>query len=222
MLEAVIGFAIFIAIIFSFVFGLHTLVFISQKPEVVRSRFAAFAEANGWRNIRRGRFMHASDLTGMWNGLVVRLEYFPRERVLPLYMRLHVGLRNAPKLDLARASDSSFLGRVFGSLQASLQVGELKLSMNFDELSLVQRLIAEPAVVAALHENLLESMDGLRIDRKGLIVTRVLDGKETFAAFGTPFDSRKDFRFDVQVLDGVIAQAWRLASSTVAAIRRSE
>jgi hypothetical protein len=183
------------AVAFAAVAVIVILILASRTTSGVRERLRDLATSAGWSDLVDVSFL-GSGVKGMWRSFPVQLVYYARQKSVPRRFILKVRAQADSRFIVKRMFRGFFSNRPltwFGPPLIDVrQSAAAELWVRGDEGTLAERIFSDPKLTALISENLVARFDEIRIDRRGLRVTRALDERPVKEKYGLPLFFKAD------------------------------
>ena len=203
------------------VFGIVVVVVIliavvaSRSMTAIRELLRSLATSAGWTDLRNV-FMAGAGVKGTWRSFPVALSYMGRQKSVPQRLILKVGARSDSRLIIKRRFTGLFGNRPltwFGPPLIELKHSSAEeLWVRADEPMLAERLFGDSSLAASMWTNLVARFDEIRVDKRGLRLTRALDDRLVKEKYGM---ARFAFRPDPEKLEPIAREELALAEALV-------
>ncbi|HSP17271.1 MAG TPA: hypothetical protein VLV78_21185 [Thermoanaerobaculia bacterium] len=182
--------AVFVGIAAAAVIAIVVVVITSRRSSSIRQLLAALASAAGWSDLRTV-FVAAAGVKGRWRSYPVQLSWHPRQKGVPQRVILKVGARTDARLIVKRKFTGFLSNRpltFFGPpVVEAHQPAAAELWVRSDEAALVERLFSDANLARSISENLVARFDEIKVDRRGLKITRAIDDRIVRTRYGIAF-----------------------------------
>ncbi len=207
--------AVFIGIALAAVIAIVAVASLSRRAKAIRQILTGLATSAGWSGLRNA-FFAAAGVKGIWRSFPVSLSYHSRQKSTPERLVLKVRARTDGRLIVKRKFEGFFSNRPvtwFGPPVIELhQPAAAELWIRSDQPALAERLLGDSDLARRLVENLLARFDEVKIDRRGLKITRALDERPVRMKYGIGTFSMK---FDPARYEAIAREELALAEALV-------
>ena len=205
-----------IGLVWTAVVGIFTIVvvhFVRKHIAAIRDVLGRVVSAAGWSEVR-STFLGAAGVKGMWQSFPVRLRYHQRQKSIPERLVLTVRAQTDARLIVRRKLPGLFSNRRwFGPPVIEMRQREAAdLWVQGDQPTLAERLFSDAEMVQKIVANLLASQDEIRIDNRGLKITRALDEVPPRIRFGLGL---RGFKFDANRYETIAREELALVEALV-------
>ncbi|HEY3057149.1 MAG TPA: hypothetical protein VGK31_14580 [Thermoanaerobaculia bacterium] len=199
----------------AFVVVVIVFVAISRRTGAIGVMLRELAASAGWTNVQK-LFMSPAGVKGTWRSFPVELSYHLRQKGVPQRLILKVRAQTDSRLMVKRRFTGFFSNRPltwFGPpLIEVRQPAAAEFWIRGDEAALAERLFGDSAVASVMYTNLVARFDEIRLDRRGLRITRALDDHLVTAKYAMP---RFAVRLDVTKFEPIAREELALAEALV-------
>lgn len=201
-----IGIAVFAAFVIFIVFALR------RHVGTVRDLLRSLAASAGWTDLRNA-FFAAAGVKGLWRLFPAQLSYHARQKGVPQRMILTVTAQTDTSLIVKRRFTGVFANKPlawFGPPIIELHQPGAEGFWVRGDVMLADRFFGDASLASKISENLVARFDEIRIDRKGLRITRALDDRLVRQKFGLAAFS---MRFDAAQFEPIAREELALAEA---------
>lgn len=202
----------------AFVAFLAVLALVARQSSTLHKRLLPLVTSFGWEGPRRVWWWYGS-MRGLWHGMTVELQHMGRYKGVPERLLLTVKSASPARVKIKRRT-GGFLSKpitLFGPpLVEPMNLADReRYWIRSDELAFVERLFAHADVAPALEPNLIAGFDVVDLQPKGLRILRAIDDRAVKKHFNRPL---LKFRPDLELIETIAAEEWRLAVVIVDAL----
>lgn len=196
------------------IFVVLILLTVNRRSGSIRDLLRQLATAAGWTNLQN-LFFVASGVKGMWRQFPVEFGYFARQKGVPARLRLKVVAQADARLIVKRRFEGLLSNRPlawFGPPIVDVHSPAAAMMWVRGDQALAERMFADQKVASLLASNLVARFDEVKIDQKGLRITRALDERPVRQKYGMPMFS---MTFDAQQYAPIAQEEVALAEAVV-------
>lgn len=164
------------------------LVAVNRRAKVVNALLHRIAEASGWTNLQN-LFFASTGVRGTWRQFPAELAYRQRQKGAPQRLVVRIEARSDAQLIIKRKFDGVFSNRPltwFGPPLIEVHQPSAAQVWVRGDPSLAERIFADSKLASMIGTNLIARFDELKVDARGLRITRSLDSREAKAKYDIP------------------------------------
>jgi hypothetical protein len=184
--SAVILTGVGIAVVAAFVILIFLAV--NRRTGTIRDLLRSLAASAGWTDLRNV-FFAAAGVKGMWRSFPAQLSYHARQKGVPQRLILTVTAQTDTALIVKRRFSGVFGNKPLAWFGPPLIEVHQPAAEGFwvrGDVMLADRFFSEASLASKISENVVARFDEIRIDRKGLRITRALDDRRVRQKYGLP------------------------------------
>ena len=198
-------------------FTVAIMAIVARKSVALSARLIALTMSLGWEGPRR--IWWSGAVRGRWRGIDVELRHMNRYKGTPERLLLTMKAASPARVIMKRRV-AGFLSKPITWFGPPL-VEPMNLAdrerywVRADELAYVERLFSRAEVAPALESSLIARFDAVDLQPKQLRILRAIDDRAVRKHFNRPIIR---FRRDVELIETIAAEEWRLAVVIVEAL----
>lgn len=148
----------------------------NRRSNEIRATLLPIVTAAGWAGAERKRF--ATAVKGVWHSLPAQIAFHARQKSVPARLILMLRAPGVSRLIVQRRTKYLFHNRPlawFGPplIDVHHPAGQ-ELWVRSDEPAFAERVFGDEKLVSMISRNLTDAFDEVRVDRKGVRITRAL------------------------------------------------
>ena len=144
-----------------------------RRAKTIRSVLTPAVTAAGWAGV--DNVFATAGVKGVWHALAARVVYLHRQKSIPARLALTVRARGVSRLIVQRRTKSLLHNRPlawFGAPLVDVHHAAQDLWIRADEPAFAERIFGDEKLVSMISKNLTGAFDEVRIDGKGMKITR--------------------------------------------------
>lgn len=185
---------------------------VNARSKSIRRVVRDVAASSGWSNLETMSFV-ANGVRGWWRQFPVELAYQAEQRRVPQRLTLKLRARTDMKLIVTRKLHGVFWNKPltwFGPPLIEMhQPAASDLWVRGDAM-LADRVFADPAVASLIASNVVDLFDEVKVNEKGIRITRALAERPVRQKYGMPVFT---MTFDAQQFAPIAREEIQLAEA---------